>query len=64
MPALPISQLPAAAALDGTELLPAVQNGTTVRTTAADLRAGLAEAAHRHAPADVTGTVRPGLTGY
>ncbi|XKH37143.1 hypothetical protein ACIU1J_22590 [Azospirillum doebereinerae] len=26
-----------------------------MRTTAADLRAGLAEAAHRHAPADVTG---------
>ncbi|CAO3428538.1 hypothetical protein [Azospirillum doebereinerae] len=55
MPALPISQLPAAAPLAGTELLPAVQNGATVRTTAAALRAGLAETAHTHSPADVAG---------
>ncbi len=55
MPALSISQLPAAVALTGPELLPAVQNGATVRTSAADLRAGLAPASHAHAPGDVTG---------
>ena len=40
---LKISELPAAAALTGTELVPAVQGGDTVRTTAqaiADLAAG------------------------
>jgi len=55
MPALPISQLPAAAPLAGPELLPAVQDGATVRTTAAALRAGLTETGHAHAPADITG---------
>lgn len=55
MPALSISQLPAAAALSGLELLPAVQGGATVRATVADLRDGLAATAHAHAPGDVTG---------
>lgn len=55
MPALPISQLPAAAPLAGSEILPAVQSGATVRTTAAELRAGLALSTHTHAPADVAG---------
>jgi hypothetical protein len=55
MPALPISQLPASAALTGVELLPAVQDGATVRATVAQLRAGLAEAAHAHTLADVNG---------
>lgn len=55
MPALSISQLPAAAALTGPELLPAVQGGATVRASVADLRAGLAATAHAHAPGDVTG---------
>lgn len=32
-----ISALPAAAALDGSELLPAVQGGATVQTTAGDV---------------------------
>lgn len=38
-----ISQLDAASALDGTEIVPVTQNGTTVKTTAqdiADLSAG------------------------
>lgn len=55
MPALPISQLPASAALTGVELLPAVQDGATVRATVAQLRAGLAEVAHAHTLADVSG---------
>lgn len=55
MPALPISQLPASAVLTGVELLPAVQDGATVRATVAQLRAGLAESAHNHTLADVTG---------
>jgi len=37
MPNLPISTLPAAAALAGTEPLPTVQGGVTVRTTAQDV---------------------------
>lgn len=48
-----ISQLPAAGALAGTELLPVVQDGATVAVTAAQLRAGLAAATHAHAIADV-----------
>jgi hypothetical protein len=55
MPALPISQLPASAALTGVELLPAVQDGATVRATVTQLRAGLAETAHAHPLADVSG---------
>ncbi|MBP2229458.1 hypothetical protein J2847_002757 [Azospirillum agricola] len=55
MPAVSISQLPAGAALAGPEQLPAVQDGATVRTTVADLRAGLAESGHGHGPADIAG---------
>lgn len=55
MPTLPISLLPAAAALTGGEQLPAVQDGTTVRASVAQLRAGLADASHSHATTDVTG---------
>jgi hypothetical protein len=55
MPALPISQLPASAALTGVELLPAVQDGATVCATVAQLRAGLAATVHSHALADVSG---------
>ncbi len=55
MPTLPISLLPAATALTGAEQLPAVQDGTTVRASVAQLRAGLADASHSHAAADVTG---------
>ncbi|MBP2313031.1 hypothetical protein [Azospirillum soli] len=55
MPAVTISQLPAGSALTGGEILPAVQDGATVRTTVDQLRAGLAAAAHGHALADVAG---------
>lgn len=55
MPAVTISQLPAGSALTGGEVLPAVQDGATVRTTVDQLRAGLAAAAHGHALADVAG---------
>jgi hypothetical protein len=37
MPNLPISGLPAASALDGTELLPFVQGGVTTQATAQDI---------------------------
>lgn len=50
-----ISQLPAAAPLAGSELLPIVQDDATVAVTAAQLRANLAAAVHAHAIADVTG---------
>lgn len=50
-----ISQLPAADAPAGPELLPAVQDGATVAVTVTQLRAGLAAAAHAHAVNDVTG---------
>jgi hypothetical protein len=50
-----ISQLPAGAALAGTETLPAVQGGATVAVTVAQLHAGMAAAVHAHAQGDVTG---------
>ena len=50
-----ISQLPAASAPSGTELLPAVQGGVTVAVTVAQLRAGTAASTHAHAVSDVTG---------
>lgn len=55
MPALSISQLPAGLALSGAELLPAVQDGATVRTSVAMLRAGLAVADHIHPTDEVEG---------
>lgn len=55
MPAVTISQLPTGAALTGVEVLPAVQDGATIRATVNQLRAGLAAAAHGHALADVAG---------
>lgn len=42
MPPMKISQLPAAAALAGPELLPVVQDGATVQSTVGAMRAGLA----------------------
>lgn len=55
MPALSISQLPTSLALSGAELLPAVQDGATVRTSVAMLRAGLAAAEHIHPTDEVEG---------
>lgn len=55
MPALSISQLPAGLALSGAELVPAVQDGATVRTSVAMLRTGLATAEHIHAADEVEG---------
>lgn len=44
MTSVKISELPAAASLTGAEMVPAVQDHTTVRTTVSHLRAGLADA--------------------
>jgi len=55
-----ISDLTSAAALDGTELVPVVQNGSTVQTTAQDIAdlGGGGGASYT----DVTGTLTAGST--
>ena len=54
-----ISELTSAAALDGTELVPVVQNGSTVQTTAQDI-ADLSGGGASYT--DVTGTLTAGST--
>lgn len=56
-----ISELPAASGLDGTELVPVVQGGATVQTTAAKLRFSYV---HTQASPSATWTIPHNLAGY
>lgn len=58
-----ISELPTASSADNADELPANQSGVTRKVTVAQVRAGLASAAHTHAASDITSGTLPVARG-